>query len=69
MGKVKLKQAAGSRRTKVIAAETHTSIDEQIAAFLKSGKKIQKIPRGVSGQTNEPGGRRHIRISNKQNTG
>ena len=68
MNKPKLKQVSGSKK-KSVAAETHTSIDEQDAAFLKTGKKIQKIPRGVSGQSNETGGRRHIRISNKQNVG
>ncbi len=61
----KTKQTAASR-TKATATETHQSIEQQIDAFLKSGKKIQKIPRGVSGQSNNPSGRRHIRISTKQ---
>ena len=30
----------------------HRLIAEQTAAFLAKGHKIQKIPRGVSGQTN-----------------
>ncbi len=30
--------------------ETHQSIDQQVAAFLKSGKQIQKIPHGVTGE-------------------
>ena len=48
------------------ASETHQSIDQQIKAFRKSGKKIQKIPRGVNGHSMEPGARRHIRIGKKQ---
>ena len=42
-------------RPKEVPAETHLSIDQQIDAFLKSGKKIQKIPHGVSGQPIELG--------------
>jgi hypothetical protein len=68
LSKARVRQSSSSK-AKNVASETHQSIDEQVAAFLRSGKKIQKIPRGVSGQTNEPGGRRHIRISNKQKTG
>lgn len=32
------------------AKETHQSIAQQTAEFLKSGHKIQRIPSGVSGQ-------------------
>ncbi|KTC32918.1 hypothetical protein AO265_37555 [Pseudomonas sp. ABAC61] len=34
--------------------ETSESINEQVAAFLKSGGKIQQIDKGVSGQTFAP---------------
>jgi len=44
------------------ASETHQSIDRQIEVFLKSGKEIQKIPRGASGPPKEKGARRHIRL-------
>ena len=30
--------------------ETRKQIEKDISAFLKSGKKIQQIPSGVSGQ-------------------
>lgn len=33
------------------AVETRESIEDRVAAFLKSGGKIQQIDRGVSGQT------------------
>ena len=49
--------------------ETHHSIDQQVEAFLKSGKKIQKISHGVSGLPEiQSGGRRHIHIGNKYKT-
>ena len=50
------------------ASETHQSIDQQVEAFLKSGNKIQKISRGVSGQPKVQGGRRHIHIGSKHRT-
>ncbi|MBC2655483.1 hypothetical protein H7A76_08535 [Pseudomonas sp. MSSRFD41] len=34
--------------------ETSESINEQVAAFLKSGGQIQQIAKGVSGQTFSP---------------
>ena len=33
--------------------ETHQSIAQQVDAFLKSGKKIQEIAHGVSGQAED----------------
>ena len=48
------------------ASETHQTIEQQIETFLKSGKEIQKIPRGVSGPPAEPGARRHIHIGHTQ---
>ena len=38
-----------SRARKKETTETHHTIAQQIEAFLKSGKKIQKISHGVSG--------------------
>jgi hypothetical protein len=38
-------------------AETQRSIEEQTAAFLKCGGQIQRIPNGVTGQTNLAGPR------------
>ncbi|MBU2707000.1 hypothetical protein KCM76_13480 [Zooshikella marina] len=41
-------------------------IDEQVAAFLKSGGKVTEVPQGVSGQ--EPvKGRQHIVLGKKEN--
>ena len=58
-----------NRRRKEMATETHCSIDQQIEAFLKSGKKIQKISHGVSGLPEmQSGERRHIHIGNKYRT-
>ena len=48
------------------AAETSESIEEQTRAFLKSGGAIEKVPRGVSGQTSVSG-KRHITISSGKN--
>ncbi len=55
----------GSNRTSKPAAATSTSadLDAQIAAFLKSGGEIQKIDKGVSGQSWAP--KRHITIGKK----
>ena len=38
------------RKARELPTETHQSIDQQVAAFLKSGKQIQKIPHGVTGE-------------------
>ena len=58
-----------NRPRKEIATETHHSIDQQIEAFLKSGKTIQKISHGVSGlPAMQSGGRRHIHIGSKYRT-
>jgi|GEM_PF-514386 hypothetical protein len=43
--------------------DTRVSIDQQTAAFLKSGGKIQQIANGVSGQVF--GGSRHISLAKK----
>ncbi|MDE0756882.1 MAG: hypothetical protein OSB45_01885 [Pseudomonadales bacterium] len=42
-------------------------INAETEAFLASGKKIQEIPTGISGQDTQNGSR-HIRISNKKNS-
>lgn len=56
------KRVAAKQR--VNASVTHLSIEEQTAAFLKSGGKIQQIPTGVSGQTNLAGPK-HITLGKK----
>ena len=49
--------------------ETHHSINQQVEAFLKSGKEIQKISHGVSGMPEmQAGARRHIHIGSKYRT-
>ena len=40
---------------KPAASETHHSIAEQTAAFLKAGGEIQKIAKGVTGRENDAG--------------
>ena len=41
---------AAAKKKAAAAVETSLSIEEQTAAFLKSGGKIQTIATGVSGQ-------------------
>ncbi len=41
---------AAAKKKQPAATETSESIAEQTRLFLKSGKKIQQIPTGVSGQ-------------------
>ncbi len=56
--------AASRRRAPAAQAETSESIAGQVAEYLKSGGKVQEIPRGVSGQPSSAA-RKHITISNK----
>ena len=42
---------SAAKRKADAAVATHSSINDQISAFLKSGGEIQHIPNGVSGQT------------------
>ena len=61
--------AAYTTKKKGYITESHDSIDQQTEAFVKSGKKIQKIPHGVSGMPElQSGERRHIHIGNKYKT-
>ncbi|MBQ0757917.1 hypothetical protein [Amphritea sp.] len=45
---------------KSASSETHDSIAEQTAAFLKAGGEIQQIKKGVSGQVNTSGPRQIV---------
>jgi hypothetical protein len=56
--------ASSKKRGQAAPVETSKSIAEQTAAFLKSGGKVEKVPRGVSGQTSLAA-RKHITISPK----
>lgn len=56
--------ASSKKRGQNAPAETSQSIAEQTAAFLKSGGKIEEVPRGVSGQTSLAA-RKHITISSR----
>lgn len=47
----------------VPSAEARLALEEQMAAFLKSGGQVQQIPNGVSGQVY--GGSRQITIGKK----
>jgi len=51
-------------KKKAAAAQTSESIEDQTAAFLKGGGKVEEVPRGVSGQTSLVA-RKHITISSK----
>ncbi|TLX53658.1 hypothetical protein DN824_20220 [Stutzerimonas nosocomialis] len=57
------KATSPAKRKPEPATETSSSLAEQMAAFLKAGGEIQKIPNGVSGQTQSPS--RQITISKK----
>ena len=56
--------ASSRKRGQAAQAETSQSIAEQTAAFIKSGGKIEEVPRGVSGQPSLAA-RKHITISSK----
>jgi hypothetical protein len=58
------KMAAKKSRGATAPAQTSRSIADQTAAYLKSGGKVDEIPRGVSGQTSLAA-RKHITISGK----
>ncbi|SIT02657.1 hypothetical protein [Neptunomonas antarctica] len=45
---------------KKAATETHDSIEEQTAAFLRAGGQIQEIASGVTGQHNLAGPRQIV---------
>ena len=45
---------------KSAANETHMTIEEQTAAFIKAGGQIQEIPRGVTGQQKVAGPRQIV---------
>jgi hypothetical protein len=49
------------------AVQTSESIAEQTRIYLESGKKIQSIEPGVSGQTNTPA-KKQISLENKENS-
>lgn len=57
-----------SNKRKAVAIETHVSIAQQTAAFLKSGGNIQRIPTGLSGQPFRPGPK-HLNLGNKAKRG
>ena len=45
-----LTRKSSSKKKQPAAVETSESIDEQVQAFLKSGKKIEVIESGISAQ-------------------
>ena len=56
-------KTSSAKRKPEPASETSESLANQMAALLKSGGEVQKIPNGVSGQTQGPS--RQITISKK----
>lgn len=58
-------KSARSKTESEYSAELRSlSIEQHVEAFLSSGGKIQKIPRGVSGQA-QTSGPKHISLGNK----
>ena len=55
------KKKTGEKQT----VETRETLEEKMNAFLKSGGKVDVIPTGISGQTNN-GGTKHISLGNKK---
>ena len=55
---------APAKKKQPAAVQTSESIAEKTKIYLESGKKIQSIESGVSGQTNTPT-KKHISLSNK----
>ncbi|MBL6745465.1 MAG: hypothetical protein ISP88_06100 [Pseudomonadales bacterium] len=49
-----------NKSKKEAAVSTRVDLEEHIAAFLKSGGKVQQIPSGVSGQTSTSGPRQIV---------
>ena len=49
-----------NKSKKEAAVSTRADLEEHIAAFLKSGGKVQQIPSGVSGQTSTSGPRQIV---------
>ena len=61
------RRKSDSSKKEVIEPISSSDIDDQIKSFLKSGGKIQQIPKGVSGQqTGQLPTRKHIVISKKK---
>lgn len=56
---------AAAKKKAPAAVETSESIEEQTRLFLKSGKKIQVIQSGVSGQPSMAANR-NIKLGNKK---
>jgi hypothetical protein len=59
----KVKRAAAKKKQPA-AVETSLSIEEQTAAFLKSGGNIEQVASGVSGQPSM-GGKKPITLTTK----
>jgi hypothetical protein len=53
------------RRGPAAPAQTSESIAEQTAMFLKTGGKVEEVPRGISGQVGTTG-KKHITISSNK---
>ena len=49
-----------AKKPKKPVVSTREDLEEHIAAFLKAGGKVQKIPSGVSGQTSTSGPRQIV---------
>ncbi|MEH6649522.1 MAG: hypothetical protein V7707_05765 [Motiliproteus sp.] len=47
-------------KPKKSSTETHQSIEDQTAAFLRAGGEIQQVARGTTGQQNIPGPRQIV---------
>ncbi|MCB1845388.1 MAG: hypothetical protein KDI09_20640 [Halioglobus sp.] len=56
---------AAAKKKPPAAVETSESIAQQTAAFLKAGKKIDKVDSGVSGQPSMAVNK-HIKLGNRR---
>jgi len=56
---------ASAKKKQPAASNSSQSIEEQTRIYLESGKKIQSIEPGISGQTNTTVNK-HISLGNKQ---
>lgn len=54
-----------SKKAAPVAKLSRQELDEQVKAFLKSGGKIEQVPKGQSGAGDQSPGRKHIVIAKK----
>jgi len=53
------------KKSAEVASVSRQELEDQVAAFLKSGGEIKQIPKGESGQQDNSPSRKHIVIAKK----